>query len=386
MLIFQSDAILQKTDWSEKRWTLADVLESPNPFFGEPLAERNAAIKKVVERSGQIPGELSETARLHLDFWKNFRPQKISSFQPNYPFELDSSSRFELTINDAGLFFKDVSNRYGNGPIPASEQLFSDFWFYGPYEPIPDLMLRKKMIDLLQNAFSSRSCPSAQAHFELFEYPKKSPEGLHWTEGNYVRSDYLTVRNFGIEMGHTTFRDGPSGPGFLSFERFLNLPPGELRYITPEMREKTEAYLGKTSRHSPPKPAETEPKPLSPREKLDLTESLLKDPASEEGAELMISLLEYDAQTDYWRNYVFTRCANLRENRRVRAFIAGCLRGDNEMWFKKSRDVLAHWGFFMGDKALADRALLNALNWEDAAANDPDFRAALEKILKIINP
>ena len=150
------------------------------------------------------------------------------------------------------------------------------------------------------------------------------------------------------------------------------------------MREKTEAYLGKISPFNLPKPADSPPKPLSAREKMDLSDALLQDPNSDEGAKVLLSLLAFETESDYWLNYVFNRCFRLRENRAVQQFLADCLQSDNETRFKKSCDVLMFWGFNLGEKALTDRALMNALNWEDASANNPDFRAALEKILKII--
>jgi hypothetical protein len=386
MLTFQSDSILQKTGDQEKIWTFPEILESYDPLYGEPLAERTAALQKAAQLLLKTPVDLSENARLHLDFWENFQPRKFAWQSDIFKATVGETFHWELKINELGVFFRDVSGQYDTHNDGVSAQLFSDFWFFGPRRPIPDLMLREKLIDLLKKAFANPDCPAAQAHFELFEYPKKSLSGLQWVEGDYVRSDFVNVRDFGIEMGYTTFRDGPFGPGFLSFERFLNVPPQELSFISPEMRTKIEDYLGKYNKFSPPKPVETEPKPLTPREKMDLAESLLQNPNSDEGAEILISLLEFETESDYWRNYVFNRCAKLRENRRVRNFIAGCLRGDNETWFKKSCDVLSYWGFFLGDKKLADKSLLFALNWEDATAGDPDFRAALEKTLKIINP
>ncbi len=215
-------------------------------------------------------------------------------------------------------------------------------------------------------------------------------EGFYKQYSDYLMSDLSGISlanlggNGGIETGHTTFRDGMFGPSFLSFERFLNIPPAQLVYLTPEMRGKIEAYLDKTSTYNPAKPAEIGPKLLSPREKMDLAESLLQDPNSTKGAEILGSLLEYEAESDYWRNYVFNRCCRLRKNPKVQNFIASCLQGDDEIWFKKASDVIGFCGLPLGEKVLAAKGLLFALNWEDATANDPKFRAALEKTLKII--
>jgi hypothetical protein len=385
MLTIEADHVLQKTDWSEKRWTFAEVLEAASPFYGVPLAELNPVLQKVAATAANMPIELSETGRLHLDFWLNFQPRKIPEHHFVYKTGNVAENRWLLLVNEAGLLFHDLSNQYASPQYATTEQAFCEFWFYGPHRPMPDLRLRQQVVDLLKKGFANLDCAAAQAHFELFEYPRKSLAGLNWSEGDHVRSDYFTVIGYGIEMSHTTFRDGPSGTGYLSFERFLNLPPAETGYISPEIRGKIEDYLEKSGRFSPPRPLETVPKPLTPREKMDLAESLLQNPASEEGAEILLSLLEYEAESDYWRNYVFNRCARLRENPVVQKFIADCLGGDQEIWFNKARDVLSFWGFHLGDKAFMDRELLLALNWDDATANDPDFRAALAKVLKIIH-
>lgn len=385
MLTFQADSVLQKTTWSEKIWTIPELFEVTDPFAGEPLTERNAALQKAAKLAAQTPLELSKTGQLHLDFWQNFQSQTMEQHATIFRSTVEENNRWELTINELGLFYRDISGQYDATPGGVSEQLFSNFWFYGPLRPLPDLQIRRRVIEILRNGFSDQNCPSAQAHFELFEYPQEqSLAGLQWEEGDHVRRDFTTVRQFGIELSHTTWRDGWSGVGFVSFEKFLHLPPTERPFFEPEIRAKIEQYLSKTSASSPPKTVETEPKPLTPRKKMDAADALLQNPKSETGAEILISLLEFEAETDYWRNYVFNRFFKLRENRTVQNFLVKCLRGDNEIWFKKSRDVLSYWGLFLGEQALADKDLLKNLNWEDATANDPDFRAALEKAIKII--
>jgi len=380
MFHFAKNQVVQKRGSIEQIWTISELLETCNPLPGEPLAERNAALQKACELAAQMPDKLSGTARLHLDFLKNFRPEKID--ERTYVYK--TSKSWELTINESGLFYKDVSGEYTSQPGEVSEQLFSDYWFFGPLRPMPNLDLRSEVLSLIKNTFSDAGCPASRTHFELFEYPKKSLEGLHWEEGNHVRRDYMTVTNFGIEMGYSTFRDGPFGPGFLSFEKFLNVPPAALSWILPEIRVEIERFLGKTNLFSPPQPEETPPRPLGPQDKMDASDALLKQhPDSEEGADMLFSLLEFEAETDYWRNYVFNRCFRLRTNPVVQKFIVERLRGDNELHFKKAVDVLMAWGMY-GDKAFADRELLRSLNWEDATANDPDFRAALEKVVQCI--
>ncbi len=380
MFHFTENQVVQHQGITEQRWSIPELLETFDPLPGEPLAERNAALVRAAQLAAQNPGELSETARLHLDFWENFRPEKISE----HTFIYEAEYPFELTVNNSGLYYKDVSGRYYYPPGSVNEQIFSDFWFFGPAWPIPDLSLRTRAVGIIKSAFADAGCPAAQAHFELFAYPVEAPSGLSWEEGDHVRRDFVDVRRFGIEMGYITWRDAQPGISYLSFENLLNVPPPHHSWITPEMRTAMEQYIGKISVFALLRPAPAPPAPPSPREKMDRSEALLRQqPESEEGASLLISLLEYEAETDYWRNYVFNRCMHLRDNHTVQQFIAERLRGDNEIHFKKSVDVLTGWGIY-GDKDLVDRDLLLALNWEDATANDPGFQEALEKVMRIV--
>ncbi|MDX1912649.1 MAG: hypothetical protein SFV22_14245 [Saprospiraceae bacterium] len=384
MLIFQENSILQKTSWTEKNWTVAELLETADPFSGEPLADRNEAMQKVVEMAARSPLELSETAQCQLDFWIHFECREMERHTAIFRATVDDNYRWEVTINELGLYYRDISGQYQDTPGAVMEQLFSNFWFYGPLRPLPDLQLREKLVGLLRQCFRQADCLSAQRHFALFEYPQHSLEGLQWEEGDHVRRDYVAVRPFGIELSHTTFRDGWSGTGFISFEKFLHLPPAERPYFSPEIRTKIERHLGRTAVGSPLETAETVPMPPTPREKMDEAEALLQNPNSEEGASILISLLEYEAESDYWRNYVFNRFFRLRDNPVVQHFLVECLHGEDDARFAKSRDVLIFWGLHLGEQGLSDREFFKKLNREGSAANDPEYRAALEKVTTII--
>lgn len=386
MFHFTETGIVQETVLEPKTWSFSELLETAYPLAGEPLVKRHAAMRKVAEIAAEHLEDLSETARLHLDFWTNFQPEKIS--ERTYLYPVASSYRWELTVNAQGLFYKDVSGEYDSRLGSVSEQLFSDFWFYGPMQPIPDLKLREKIVGILQDAFSSPECPAATAHFELFEYPLLTDSNLSWSEGDYKRTDYVSVCAHGLEIGYSTWRDVQPYMWFKSFENFLFESPQPYSAIAPEIRTKIERFLGRKSTFglsgSPEPTPPPAPAPPTPREKMDLADSLLKaDPVSEKGAETLISLLEYEDEESYWRNFVFNYLFKLRGNRTVENFVIECLRGDDEIHFKKAVDVLIMWGQY-GDKSLTNRDLFKQLNWEDATAHDPNFREALEKTIKII--
>ncbi len=380
MLEISTDKIIQNKGRFEQIWTIPEVLEAHDPFPGAPFAERKAALSHAVEMATKMPDELSEAVLLRLDFWKNFRPEKISERRFEYTTKTTTTFYWELTINELGIFYKDISGEYSSVLGSITEQLFSDFWFFGPLCPIPDLALRRQVVGIIKEAFLDTPCAAVDAHFEFFEYPPLPAALLQWSEGNHVRSDFVTVREHGIEVGNITWRDSEPYIWLMSFENFLNVPPRPNASITPIIRAEIEAYLGISSKCNRPDdgtqwPLEIPPKSPTPRQKMDKAEALLLDqPESQEGAEILIALLEYEAETDYWRNFVFNFCFKLRENQTVQQFIIQKLQGDNEIHFKKAVDVLRVWGI----------KGVNALNWNDATANDPNFRAALEKTTHII--
>lgn len=98
--------------------------------------------------------------------------------------------------------------------------MFSDFWFYGPLLPIPDLFLRKLLVATIRNAFIQAGSPASYKHFELFEYPEVNDSNHYWQNGDYEASDFVCVRYYGIEIGATNWRDGLAYQWFLSFEYF----------------------------------------------------------------------------------------------------------------------------------------------------------------------
>jgi len=382
MLQIEENRIIQKIGSYQRVWSIPELLEAHNPFFGEPVAERTAALRHAVEMGLRMYDELSERARLYIDFWEKFNPEKIREQDLKYASISNSDDYTILTINELGLFYTDFSGGASAEQGNVVEQLLSDFWFFGPLRPIPELGVRQELVNVLKKAFTHRECPASKAHFELFEYPEKPDPRLHWTEGDHYRTDEIEVRRYGIAISSSNWRDQIPQTGFLSFENFLNAPLSDNSLMNPEIRAAIEVYLGKASKHNPDKGNITAV--ASPREKMDAAEMHLKQPDSVEGAEILISLLEYESEEVYWRNYVFNRFFKLRTNKVVQNFVVQCLQGDNETHFKKAVDVLTMWGIY-GDKVLTDTVLLKSLNWEDASTNDPDFRQAFEKILPIIH-
>lgn len=465
MFYFTESAIVQTRGSQTQTWPFPALFETHDPLPDEPLALRNTAMLQVVEMVTEQYADLSEVALLRYDFWKQLQPSRITEQRFEYTTKVTNSYQWELTINESGLFYKDISGEYNPQPGTVTEQLFSDFWFYGPKMPIPDLPIRKQLIATIRNAFLQAGSPASYKHFDLFEYPVQVGSHLNWSEGNYNRSDFVTVCAHGIEIGYSTWRDLMPYTWFMSFEHFLNVPSREGTAITPEIRAAIEAHLAqkpaqrKVEEHTTPadnaeskrlfmanggnilyihkdgfgdvyratqveeaawraelienysnrlKVEDNETvlaglaqtlqynkvenvgdllfeaaKTAAPKAKQALAKILAEKFDPEKGAEALISLLEWEAETDYWRNYVFNSFFRMRDNRTVQNFIIQNLQGDNEIWFKKSVDVLCMWGIY-GDKDLTDREMLLSLKWDDATANTPYFREILERVIKII--
>jgi hypothetical protein len=242
MLGFTENQVIQRLDNFEKTWTIPDLLESYAPLAGEPLAERNAAIRQLLPLAKELYSELSDAARLRYDFWKQLKPERIPVEHWKYTTKISDTYHWELTLTPEGVYYKDVSGVYWNPPGRVSEQILSDFWFYGPLLPIPDLKPRQWLTAHIRNAFLQAGSPAFYAHFKLFEYPSlKNP--VIWEEGDHKAQDFVCLRQYGIEIGRTTWYDGLVWLNFLSFERFLADPSAYQTYLTPKTREEISRHL-----------------------------------------------------------------------------------------------------------------------------------------------
>lgn len=244
MLHFTQNTVVQTLDGREKTWSIPELLENPEPLDGEPLAERNAAMRQVVDMAMDVYSDLSETARLRYDFWKLLKPERVATQQFEYTTKVTDTYQWQLTINAEGLFYKDISGEFDPTPGKVTEQLFSDFWFYGPCRPLPDLNTRKVLVAAIRNAFLQAGSPASYKHFTLFEYPSPAETLMHWSDGNEKASNFVIVRPYGIERGRKTWYDGLVYLKYLSFEQLLHLPEAFVdQDITPAIRGEIEQFL-----------------------------------------------------------------------------------------------------------------------------------------------
>lgn len=248
MLQLKDKVVIQLQNSNERTWTVTDLLGHYDPLPHEPLAIRNEAIRHLLPTALECYDELSEAALLHYDFWKNLLPQRIEACQFNYQTQVSHICPWELTINENGLIYRDKGRVQDYSPHGQAvyHQLFSDFWFYGPLMPIPELSLRKKLVAIIRNAFLQAGSKASYAHFALFEYPVFPVSPPLWEN----EDGFVILRNYGIEYGRTNIRDGLLFIDFLSYEQFLSRPETSPASLTPDIRQEIHHYLSQNI--SPP--------------------------------------------------------------------------------------------------------------------------------------
>lgn len=402
MIQIEETAVRQTGADVEKNWTIPELLETYNALSEEPLDERIMLFRQVVPLAQKMYGDLSETARLHCDFWQNLQPWLIESRKYEYTVKISDTYRWELEIGAEGLFFKDISGQYGVAGEVRS-QLFSDFWFYGPLMPLPDLETRKQVLTQIQNAFERKDAALYNAHFQLIEYPVYANPPM-WEDGYYLVSDFVIMRDFGVDYGRQNFRDGLVSQGFISFEQCLHrsdipewaIPAKVLRDIKnrlrgieePEPEEDFSEKIAEEKQEPVRKTPETETEWLelgaygNDRDKQEAARVLWENYRNEKSVEILIGLLPNP--DSYWRDYVFNTFAKMPDSEAVRDWILKCLNGDDAIYFRKSVDVLRMWGLF-GNPRLNDESLLRSLNWAEKEMHTVAFREALKKVSSILS-
>lgn len=234
MIHFDGHVIHQIDSNSEKSWSISQFLENYNVLGNEPLEIQNNLFKEVALAAEQQYSTLSETARLRYDFWKLVVLNRITPHIFTYSIQIGTTTyEWELTVNQDGLYYKDISGSY-KSPNHIQAQLVSDFWFYGPLLPIPDLDMRKQIVALIRNAFIQVGGSAYKNHFHLFEYPS-SVNAKRWDWGDYIIRSFVAIRDYGVEYGDLDFHDGLSLVEFYSFEHCLNCPNFAIRFLGKEI-------------------------------------------------------------------------------------------------------------------------------------------------------
>jgi hypothetical protein len=163
---------------------------------------------------------------------------QLQELKFDYTTTITNTYKWQLVVNTEGVHFHDLSGAYYYPEGKIFTQSLSDFWFYGNLMPLPDLALRKRVIDHLAPIFKEKG-----NHFTLFEYPEPPIDQPSWEIGDYNASDYVIIRWFGIEYGSQNWHDGLVFSVFVSFENFLYRPDIEHSLFTPEIKKSIKEYL-----------------------------------------------------------------------------------------------------------------------------------------------
>jgi hypothetical protein len=222
MIHFDGEFVHLREHDTSKTYSVAELLETYQALNNEPLSVQNEVFRQVMPLSESLFAELSPIARLHCDFWKNLQPNRIKPQVFTYTTKVTDTYQWELRVNAEGLFFQDISGKYGL-PNQVFPQLLSEFWLYGPRMPLPEPNLRIKVLALIREAFLQVGGAAFQSHFPLLEYPQLVyPK--EWTTGDSLAGSFVILRPYGVEYGYQNFRDGLVYLHFLSYEHCVTHP------------------------------------------------------------------------------------------------------------------------------------------------------------------
>jgi hypothetical protein len=348
------------------------------------------------------------------EFDRIFAPEHIEPQLFAYTTKVTDTYRWELEVRRDGLFYKDISGEFHGAKNEVTAQSFGDFWCYGPLLPVPQRSVREKLLALIRRALPD---DAALAHFPLFDYPSTNGT-LHWSTGDYHASEFVIVRDHGVEYGRENFHDGLVFLSFVSFEHCLTrpaearrvlgagiwreivalLPAEPYAFADPEADAAAAAAADRDNagptlpelfnQLSDPATAAAAERQLieraataSARDRHDMAHRLWREVRSEQGVEILLGLLDEEMDTDYWQSIVFNGLFDRRESPTARTFVLDALRGDNELYLKKAIGVVGMWGVY-GEPGLGDRTLLTQLYW--GARDTPEFRSALETVIGLV--
>jgi hypothetical protein len=180
-----------------------------------------------------------------LEFWNLHHLMELDSIEINYTTVISQASRWNLKFDKHGLTYQDIDHHYGTSGTLYRQNL-ADFWFYGPSYPIPDLSLRKTLVEIIRNKLQQIGFSHPDSHFPLIDYPSfvSYPD---WVDGDYVASNFVILRSYGIEYGRQNFHDGLVWLDFLSYEQCLMRQDFKSTVLTDETLQSIRNVLKESS-------------------------------------------------------------------------------------------------------------------------------------------
>ncbi len=391
MIVREGENVIIRNSEGYKFLNLNEVLESWDPLASEPLAERIEFFKNLPQDSDISNLSLSEFALKVIEFWNYFNPDLVPVFSRTYFVPSGNNHNWEIQVSQQGLFFKDIKGQYGFPP-KTIEQIFSDYFFFGPPVPIPDVELRIELLKHIQMAFLKPSLPVSSMHFPLFEYPKLITPQL-WESGDWKSGSFVRMGDYGVEFGETNWRDGLTYISFISFEQILqrtDIPDWALSqeilfqirmHLMDEVpnlkfRSEVRVQMEKVQIESAKKEVLVDTN--SPGYRQDKALKMWKEDKDEASVDIFLTLLE---ETDsYWTNFVFNQFGRMFESQKVKKFVSECLSGNDEKFYKKAFGVLQLW-HIRGNIPWLSREIFMSLEWSKKIDDDPVYRFNLERVM-----
>lgn len=211
--------LIALNDKGREEYSADQLFSAYDPLNEFTLNERSAALRKLALAQETESGNYTLAGQQRYQFWRLLIPGKIQPLKFNYSTIVTDTCLWEISLSDTGIEYRDISGSYGL-PGKIYSQLLVDFWFYGPIMPIPDLAIRRDLLDFIAAGFEFDLHP--KNHFRLFDYPVTDAVSVKlWEDGDFVVSDFVVLRNYGVEYGRQNFHDGLVWLGYLSFEQLL---------------------------------------------------------------------------------------------------------------------------------------------------------------------
>ena len=205
-------------DGKEEEWPFVDFFVTYAPCHDFPIAVQNDIMSRLAMEM-RDNADLPEQALPVVNFWLCFPELNIPSQEFHYDTKVTNAYRWHLKIDHSCVTFIDIDGDYGMPP-KSYDQTLSDFWFYGPLYPIPDPSLRSSLVKCLKDALLNAGFAWPDSHFRILDYPSFA-HYARWEDGDYIVSDFVIMRDYGIEWGRQNFHDGLVFLGFLSYEQCL---------------------------------------------------------------------------------------------------------------------------------------------------------------------
>jgi hypothetical protein len=224
----------------ELKFSLASFFEKYDPLEMLTLEDQVEVISYLATH---FPPhiQISQFAASVHAFWNAWCSIQLEEKTIRYTTKISNTSRWELIVNKNGLSLLDIDKHYGEA-FGRKDQNLADFWFYGPRYPLRGESLRKEILFSVRNALVEAGFEYPDSHFPILKYPSfiRFPE---WTEGDHVASDFVILREYGVEYGRQNFHDGLVWLDFASYEQCMTRKDLANGVLTQGIMDQIREYL-----------------------------------------------------------------------------------------------------------------------------------------------